>query len=102
MGTQQPAANSSRRRYRRVEFLLAALPIRIQPPGAQCTVQTIEESAKSSLWLNHAGLRAILVVSIHLQNWDIPDIVNQWVTLVFSASFCTTCNLNHLCLRLLI
>jgi hypothetical protein len=40
-------------------------------------VQTIEEAAKSSLWLNHAGLRAILVVSIHSQNCDIPDIVNQ-------------------------
>jgi hypothetical protein len=58
--------------------------------SSQCTVQTIEEAAKSSLWLNHAGLRAILVVSIHSQNCDIPDIVNQWVTLGFSASFCTT------------
>ena len=78
------------------------MPAQIRPATSQCTVHTIEESARSSLWLNHAGLRAILVVSIHSQNRDIPDIVNQWVTLVFSASFCTTCNLYHLCLRLLI
>lgn len=74
--------------------------IAVSTLSGQCTVHTIEESAKSSLWLNHAGLLAILVVSMHSQNCDIPDIVNQWVTLVFSVSFCTTCNLNHLCLRL--